>query len=629
MCGIAGLLSPQGAEHALQRMPRALQAMARRGPDDRGSQTLTMPGRTLVLGHTRLSIIDLSPAGHQPMQSADARYVIVFNGEIYNYRELAVQLSQEGVVFRTETDTEVLLAAWARWGSGALARLVGMFAFAIFDRNENSLTCVRDAFGIKPLFYAHEGASFLFASDLPALKALKVEAPRLNLQCAYDYLAHGEYDASAASFIEGVHQLQPGHLLRLNFGTATPLIERWWSPKILPESTLSFDDAAAALREKFLASVRLQLRSDVALGAALSGGLDSSAIVSAMRHLEPDAPIHAFSFVARGSPLSEERWVDLIGARIGAHVHKVEVASGELARDLDDLIDTQGEPFGSTSIYAQYRVFKLARERGITVTLDGQGADELLAGYQGYPGHRIRSLLDHRHYAEAASFMRNWAKWPGRNSLQGAKALAAQFADGWLYDGLREISGARRRPVWLNDDILEEQGVQLRFPPHRATLAASGRRVVAELADAISQRGLPALLRHGDRNSMRFSVESRVPFLTTDLADFLLTLPEHYLLSPGGETKRILRRALRGIVPDEILDRRDKVGFVTPELTWLREMAPQVRGWLREDTGLPFLNQTEITNQFDAMIAGRRPFSWQAWRWINFTRWYNRHMAAN
>jgi asparagine synthase (glutamine-hydrolysing) len=184
------------------------------------------------------------------------------------------------------------------------------------------------------------------------------------------------------------------------------------------------------------------------------------------------------------------------------------------------------------------------------------------------------------------------------------------------------------RPAWLRGAILDEHGVKTRFPPHRAQGEAPGRRVAAELADAISQRGLPALLRHGDRNSMRFSVESRVPFLTPTLADFLLTLPEDFLISPEGETKCILRAALRGIVPDEILKRRDKVGFATPELQWLRQMAPEVREWLREDTGLPFLDQPRILAEFDAMIAGRRPFSWQAWRWINFTRWYNRHMVA-
>lgn len=628
MCGIAGLLSRRGEAHALQRMPLALNAMARRGPNDRGSQALRVPDGTLVLGHTRLSIIDLSAAGHQPMQSADARYIIVFNGEIYNYRELAGQLAAEGVTLRTQTDTEVLLAAWARWGTEALPRLIGMFAFAVFDRNENSLTCVRDAFGIKPLFYACEGKNFLFASDIPALKTLKEDAPALDWQSAYDYLAHGEYDASAASFIDGVRQLQPGHLLRLTSGDPTPRVTRWWSPSIAPLSTLTFADAASALREKFLASVRLHLRSDVALGAALSGGLDSSAIVCAMRYLEPDAPIHTFSFIARGSPLSEEHWVDLIGTRLHATTHKIEVAPEELVRDLDDLIATQGEPFGSTSIYAQYRVFRLAKEQGITVTLDGQGADELLAGYQGYPGQRIRSLIEEGHYAKAASFLRHWTRWPGRSLGQGAKALAGQYTGGWAYDCLRQISGSRLRPAWLRGAILDEHGVKTRFPPHRAQGETPGRRVAAELADAISQRGLPALLRHGDRNSMRFSVESRVPFLTPALADFLLTLPEHFLISSQGETKCILRAALRGIVPDEILKRRDKVGFATPELQWLRQMAPAVREWLREDTGLPFLDQPRILAEFDAMIAGRRPFSWQAWRWINFTRWYNRHMAS-
>lgn len=628
MCGIAGSFRSKPTAVDAQAVANAISTMRKRGPNDRGVNRYDSHAGVVWLAHARLSVIDLSSAGHQPMHSADGRYSVVFNGEIYNYLELREQLVADGVRFHTGTDTEVLLAAWTRWGSDALTRFVGMFAFGIFDRRDNVLTCVRDPFGIKPLFYAREGKDFLFASELGAIKALKNERRQLNWQRAYDYLLHGDYDSNESSFLQGVYHLMPGHLLRLNLADGALKLERWWTPKVSPVSSLTFVDAAEALREKFLASVRLHLRSDVALGAALSGGVDSSAIVCAMRHLEPDAPIHTFSFVARGSKVSEEHWVDLVNTHVGATAHKIDIQPSELARDLDDMIATQGEPFGSTSIYAQYRVFQLAKEQGITVTLDGQGADELLAGYSGYPGQRTRSLLDQHRYPDAWTFLRNWAQWPGRLLLDGVKATVAECIDGRLYDWLRQANGAPLRPAWLRTAALQEAGVQLRFPVRPAQFALPGRRLIAELATATTRRGLPALLRHGDRNSMRFSVESRVPFLTAGLADFLLTLPEHYLISQRGETKSVLRAAMRGIVPDQVLDRRDKIGFATPEQHWLTQMAPQVREWLREDTHLPFLNQKHFLKEFDAIVAGGRPFSWQVWRWINFTRWYNRHMVA-
>ncbi len=581
-----------------------------------------------MLGHSRLSIIDLSTAGHQPMLSADHRFSIVFNGEIYNYRELRAELQSMGHCFVSDSDTEVLLAAWMQWGSACLVRLAGMFAFVVLDRQAGTLTCVRDAFGIKPFFYAAQGGEFYFASEMPALKELLPGKPALDWQRAYDYLVHGDYDSGTGTFFEGIRHLMPGHLFNIDLAAgciAEP--ERWWTPSIVERTDLSFASATELVREQFLQNIRLHLRSDVALGAALSGGIDSSAVVCAMRHVEPDLPIHTFSYIAAGSEMSEETWVDRINAHVDAVPHKISVGSDELVRDLDSMILAQGEPFGSTSIYAQYRVFQLARESGVTVTLDGQGADEMLAGYNGYPGQRLRSLIEKGRLAEAASFLNHWSKWPGRSGIGGAKRLAAEMTEGWLYALLRRVNGSDALPAWLNAEPLVERGVISHFPRLRSPHSEAGRRVVAELALSLTRRGLPALLRHGDRNSMRFSVESRVPFLTLDMVNLLLSLPENYLISPRGETKHVFRAAMRGIVPDDVLDRRDKIGFATPEQAWLVSMADTVRGWLCEDLGLAFFNQAEVLREFELIIAGKKPFSWQVWRWINFCRWYSHFIA--
>ncbi|HRP67943.1 MAG TPA: asparagine synthase (glutamine-hydrolyzing) [Turneriella sp.] len=622
MCGITGGWW-QSPEQAIQRLPAVLQKMKHRGPDDSGFEVYPLHKAAVVLGHTRLSIIDLSNAGHQPMHSGDGTLAITFNGEIYNYRELRIELKALGHHFITDTDTEVLLAAWREWGVNCLSRLAGMFAFAILDKNANTLTCVRDAFGIKPFFYATNSSDFSFASELPALLELLPSKPQLNWQRAYDYLVHGDYDSTPETFYAELRHLMPGHYLQVNTLTGkTDIPKRWWQPNITERGDWNFDDAVEQVREQFLQNIRLHLRSDVPLGAALSGGIDSSAVVCAMRYVEPKMPIHTFSFIAEGSRVNEESWVDCVNTHVGAAVHKVRVTSQELAHDLDDMIRTQGEPFGSTSIYAQYRVFQHAKANGITVTLDGQGADEMLAGYNGYPGPRLRSLLETGHLIDAWRFHKEWARWPGRSRIQALKFVVSEMTQGSLHSLLRYMTGKSAEPSWLNGSILQEHGVKLVKARIRPENNIAGRRVIDELALSLSHRGLVSLLRHGDRNAMRFSIESRVPFLTLDMVNLLLSMPEKYLVSPQGETKHVFRAAMRGIVPDTILDRKDKIGFETPEKNWLLSMAPTVREWLKTELDLPFLKQEKILQEFDAVVAGKKAFSWQVWRWINFGRWY-------
>ncbi len=577
----------------------------------------------VLLGHARLSVIDLSEAANQPMHTNDGRLSIVFNGEIYNYLELRAELEQTGRLFSTHSDTEVLLAAWDTWGPSSLRRFIGMFAFVLLDREKQQLVAARDGFGIKPLYYSIDQDGFRFASELPALRALRTCGSRVNWQRAYDYLVHGEYDFGNDTFMEGLFSLAPGHLLTLGLQpSAVPELQQWWAPQTQESQRIPFEEAAQQLRALILSNVRMHLRSDVPLGAALSGGLDSSALVCAIRYLEPNADIHTFSFIATGSSLSEESWIDRVNNHVGARAHKVSVTSSELTADLDDLISTQGEPFGGTSIYAQYRVFKLARECGMTVTLDGQGADELLGGYNAYPGQRVRSLIDQGRQGEAYEFLYAWSRWPGRSIWQGIKRVAGAYTDGKLNQWLRRLDGMDTVPGWIRPGPLREAGVQLSFPTQQNVYDLPGRRMMGSLAVSTRQRGLPALLRHGDRNSMRFSVESRVPFLTHQLADFTLGLPEEYLVSLQGESKHLLRAAMRGIVPDEVLDRKDKIGFATPEQNWLMGMSDTVREWLGHDIGLPFLDQQRIVAEFDQVVSGRRTYTMQIWRWINFIRWY-------
>lgn len=623
MCGILGGFwrSPQ-TDHRMQVIA-GMKRLGHRGPNDSGLSSRQVAGGQLHLAQTRLSIIDLSPAGHQPMLLEDGRITIVYNGEIYNYKELRCELQQLGWQFNSQTDTEVLLKAWAEWGCEFLPRLVGMFAFVIYDRYDNSVTCVRDGFGIKPLYYDISADGFVFSSELPALLDIRTGAPQADLDRAYHYLVHADYDSTRQSFIKGVQHLAPGTLIRLDLETGTLDPPRsWWTPASRETSTLNFDEAAEALREMFLDSIRLHLRSDVPLGAALSGGVDSSAVVCAMRHIAPDMPIHTYSYIADAGHLSEESWVDVVNDQVEAIPHKVHADVQDFERDLDRIIAVQGEPFGGTSIYAQYCVFRQARADGITVTLDGQGADEVLAGYDGYPGQRILSLFEQGDLRGVAQFVRNWVQWPGRSYKSSIANLGRQVAPDAVYAWARQKSGRDFRPNWLKLAPLEADGVD--FSENRPIRQASfrGRRVIEQLRYSLQTRGMPHLLRHGDRNAMAFSIESRVPFLTIPLADFLLSLPENYLISQGGETKSVFRAAMRGIVPDSILDRRDKIGFATPEEIWFRQISPQLRAWLEDADDVPFLDRPKLMAHFDAIMQGQQKFDWQIWRWINYIRWY-------
>lgn len=622
MCGILGLFSQNPSSSDGERLQSALQALHHRGPNDQGLENFKIAHGQLTLGQTRLSIIDLSVGGHQPMYSPDGHFVIVFNGEIYNYKELRQELKQAGCIFHTESDTEVLLQAWIHWGESCLRKLCGMFAFTVYDQQMQTIYCARDAFGIKPFFYHYNQNSFSFASEIPALLCLLPEKPTLNTQRVYDYLLFGHYDDQPATLLNGIQHLPPAHCLTLSLATHRMECKRWWWPDITERHDLNFEDAAAQLREMFLNNIRLHLRSDVPLGAALSGGLDSSAVVCAMRYLEPDLPIHTFSYIARGSVVDEEKWVDIVNEHIQAIPHKVTFEAEELAHDLDDMLQAQGEPFGSTSIYAQYRVFKLAKENDITVTLDGQGADELLAGYNGYAGERMLSLLEQGKIRECLHFWRAWATWPNRSLTKGLLLLAQALLPASWQTLPRQLVGHNPLPAWIDKEKVNTLGIshwQSTHNTHPETV--KGRRVIARLRHSLSGGTLASLLRHGDRNSMSCSIESRVPFLTIDMAEFLLSLPEDYLISSQGETKYIFRVAMRGIVPDAVLDRRDKIGFSTPEKSLLFNIIDQITAWLDELDKVGFIKSRVAKKEVNDVLKGKKSFSYQIWRLINITRW--------
>jgi asparagine synthase (glutamine-hydrolysing) len=630
VCGLFGIVdAPPGLLDA-PRVERLLSLLDHRGPDDRGWLTLDGEGirsgsqprdldGDVVLLHTRLSILDLSPAGHQPMSTPDGRFHLSFNGEIYNYVELRSQLESLGHRFDSGTDTEVLLKAWAEWGASALERLVGMFAFSLVDADRRVLVLARDHFGIKPLYYATLGSRLAFASEVPPLLELPGVDRRANAQRVYDYLRFGRLDHGAETMFAAIRQVEPGHYLELPLDAPDRIADRrYWSLEPQPVAGLSLDEAADRLRELFLESVRLHLRSDVAVGAAFSGGVDSSANVTAMCRLSgPELELHTFSYVADDPAVNEERWVQLVARETGVVAHTVETSPQELLADLDRLIEIQAEPFGGTSIYAQYRVFRLAREAGIKVMLDGQGADELFAGYRYYLPYRIAGLLARGRLLTTFRLLGALSSLP-EASPGGMLARAVGHALPETTQGpARRLTRHRLVPAWLDPRWLGAHGISVGDP------GRTSRASLREYRLDTVRTGLRELLRYEDRNSMAASIESRVPFLTPAIAEFAASMPDDYLIAPDGTGKLVLRRSLRGLVPDPILDRRDKIGFATPEAAWLRTLAPWVKDVFANGSlqgGGP-LRLAVAHERWQEMSNGRRPFDPVVWRWLNLIRW--------
>lgn len=628
MCGIAGIVARASAAQVLDTVRRAAQALHHRGPDDAGDlayQDAAGSAWTIGLAHRRLSIIDLSAAARQPMGLPDEPLFIVFNGEIYNYRELRAELEALGRRFRTQSDTEVLLAAYAQWGPACLPRLAGMFAFAILDTSARRLFLARDVFGIKPLYYTTGEHGFTFASEIPALLELPGASRQANPRRVFEFLNDGVADHGGDTFFAAIHQLPAAHYLEVSLdcpSRAQPV--RYWDLDRGQSLDLSFDAAARRLRDLFAESVALHLRSDVPLGVALSGGIDSSSVLMMARQvLGPRADLHTFSFIAADPAISEETWVDEANRAAGAVAHKFKVGNHDLNEEFDLLIGIQGEPFLNPLVYAQLIAFRKAKELGIKVLLEGQGADELLAGYPQYASVRLASLLGSGRGWDGLRFLQAVS---GRLDIKPSGVLRAAVA-GLLPPAIREpLRRAIGKPLvfpWLDRSWFLDRGVAAFESPN-----GGGRyRLRQALHETLFKTKIPTFVRWADRNAMACAVENRVPFLTPALAAFLFSLPEEYLLAGDGTTKAVFRQAMRGLVPDRILERKAKIGFATPYGTWLGAMRPRAQELLRAASEIPALNAAAIHLDCAPFQAGR-PLSQyvlhRLWSVLFLTGWARR-----
>jgi asparagine synthase (glutamine-hydrolysing) len=546
MCGIAGIVGvPAPDQDVLTRMA---QAMIHRGPDDQGIWRDGSAG----LAFRRLAIIDLDPRSNQPLHHDGLH--LVFNGEIYNYRELRSELQASGHAFVTEGDGEVLIHAWREWGEAGLARVNGMFAMAVWNEHDGSLTLASDPFGEKPLYYCDRPGRLVFGSDIRALIEAVDGLGAPDEAAVQAFVARDLMPAPDGSFFAGIQRLPAAHLLRWQGGRGT--VTRYWTPTPVAVPG-RYEDAVDALRELLTDSIRLRLRSDVPVGTSLSGGVDSSAVAALCARLGADARRHAFTATFPGYERDEWPYAEEVARAAGVlEHHRAQPTADALGDDLEALVRSQEEPFGSTSIYAQWCVNRAARDAGIVVLLDGQGADELFGGYPWIVGTAA--------VAGGPAGIARAVRAGGSRRAFAVRMLAGAYLPQRVARVYRRRSAS---PYVARGVVAQTLHVA---PPAPAFAAGSAMRRELLLESFVTS--LPALLRYADRSSMAHSREVRLPYLDRRVAEFAFSLPASFLCRDG-VTKRILRDAVRGLVPEAILARRDKVAFEPPQAQWLAEPA--------------------------------------------------------
>ncbi len=644
MCGILALINKEEKNNSAE-LSAACSIIRHRGPDDEGFMTWkagTAPkiwagGDTAAstrafwgypdlggtgafrvgMGHRRLSILDLSPRGHQPMMHAGTGITMVYNGEVYNYVSIREELKQSGYEFHTDSDSEVLLLAWVAWGKDCLHRLNGMFAFTILDpRDGGKVFAVRDRFGVKPLYWYRDEEKIVLASEIKQIRSFPGYKLKLNNKKVFEFLAEGKVDTNEETFDIQVQQIPGGCMATIDLSAPghTINLERWYELK--PKTWTKGDkDAVDNFRNLLQDSVRLRLRADVPVGSALSGGLDSSAIVClAKRALDESGPHNGQITITacfKDKRFDEWNFAAQVVEQTGADSMRIFPDFTRLLSDMDKLLWHQDDPIPSTSMFSQWCVFAGAADAGLKVMIDGQGSDEQLSGYGGNDLSLYAGLLQKHAWGELMQESKSYKKKNGRYPI-GFLLGGAQVLHPWLV-GLLPAKYRAVKPSKVK--WLKLPGEQL------------DRKYYKNLRDCLQDQvlgsPLPSLLRFEDRNSMAWSIESRVPFMDVRFVEFTLGLPER-LVYRDGLKKSILRDAMTGVMPDAIVNRTDKMGFVTPEEVWLKE---EGRDWFREkiretvEHNPDFFAKDETMSMLEKMISGEIAFSFAPWRILCFGRW--------
>tara|TARA_B110000003_G_scaffold269317_1_gene300174 strand:+ start:1948 stop:3759 length:1812 start_codon:yes stop_codon:yes gene_type:complete len=572
MCAIFGLLSQSlTKKHIESKLKVMSKILDHRGPDGNGIWVDDNSSNLNVgLGHNRLSIIDLTDGAKQPM-SLSERFVITFNGEIYNYIELKEKLIQAGINFKSNSDTEVLLHMYAQYGEDCLDQIDGMFAFAIWDKIKLELFCARDRFGEKPFYYNLSNGEFTFSSEIKGLISSGVSNTQ-NEEMVYNYLFYNKLHDSqdlSKTFYSQVKSLPPAHVLKFNSKNEL-ITKKYWraSSLSLTQTDLSFNEANLEFQKLFSSSLSKRLRSDVKLGASLSGGLDSSFTVSMINRVDPDIDFSTFSAKFPGFIKDESKFIDIVRSCIDSSNYDCFPREDLITSKLSNVLHYQDEPILSPSILVQYDVMKLANENAVKVIIDGQGADEYLAGYTGFNDVFFKEMfikspwLFLKKYKEFLNF--NKGNKINKSSKRILSTLVKSIVGNKSLNTLSQFSLGKRLSKNGTNSLKDyfNDNKKFKFKSNYVF-----QNLDQCLRHSLFNGDLQDLLRFADRNSMANSVETRLPFLNHELVDFVLSLPSEYKFK-NGYTKALLREAMKDKLPNEIIFRKEKVGYETPKYNW-------------------------------------------------------------
>jgi asparagine synthase (glutamine-hydrolysing) len=603
MCGICGIVNFNNQPVKEDSLRSMMNSMHYRGPDDDGTFLLDNIG----LGFVRLSIIDLSMAGHQPMISIDKRYVILLNGEIYNYIELRETLKVKGYLFKSASDTEVLLNCYIEWGESCLHKLNGMFSFVILDTISKELFAARDRFGIKPFYFYQDNNQFLFASDIPPLLKILNNKKEPEDSVIFDYLIFNRTNQGEKTFFKNILKLQHGHSLTIK--SEEIKINRWYN---LPDQLSQFTSTEFNERdflEELKCSINLQLRSDVPVGTCLSGGLDSSAITSLVLNNKKNVDLHSFSAVYKKDQKGDESEYISEFKEKNLKLHYTFPTDESLIEDLNKFVFALSEPFPSTSIYAEYKVMELAKKH-CTVLLNGQGADELMAGYHYFYGYYFRDLIKTNSWGKFLNEVFQYTKT--HKSIYGLKTLVFSM-------------NPRSLRHFKNHDFIDQAFYNDYYNKSNSLFDVFYKsKTLKEFLINHFEYKFEHHLLWADKTGMQFSLETRFPFLDHNLVEKTLSIPsENYI--KNGYTKAIMRNALKGILPEKIRMRKDKIGFSTPEADWFKNRKLQniLQDIIESDSfrARGYFDVKQCKKEFKS-FQNYHKYNPEFWKWINLELWF-------
>jgi len=621
MCGIAGIVRFDKKPIKKEFLTAMLQTIKHRGPDDEGFFVDGYVG----LGHVRLSILDLSNAGKQPMTDATGRYTIVQNGESYNYIELREELKSLGYTFQTQTDTEVVLNGYIEWGEAVLDKLNGMFAMAIYDKQEQTLFIARDRFGVKPLYYYVSGEQLVFASEIPAIMKALPNKPKANENVIFDYLVFNRTDQTEETFFSNIFKLQHGCCITLNlkqsFTKESLPIRKWYNlaehvhTRKQEISHMTSADAERCYMDLFKRAIKLRLRADVPWGVCLSGGLDSSAITATIIKEMKEPNVHSFSAIyGKDSRADESTFIDEFKG-IVPNMHYIHPNAEKLYAHLDDYVRIQGEPTPTTSPYALYSILSEA-SKYVKVILDGQGSDEALAGYEYIPGLYYKSLLTHFKWGRLAKELIQYAKL--HKSWRHVKYMAFFLLPSKMRTKVRVMQRG-----YINPEFVEK---------HKNSVIADklySANTMTEMLINHFEYKLEHLNKWGDRDTMAFGIEGRSPFLDKNLVEFSIALKDELKIK-GGYTKFILREVMKGIMPEKVRLRVDKKGFSVPQDEWFRteKFHKLVYDILSSESFAKrgYFFPEEAKKLYQRHLSGEINISKDIWKWINLELWFREYI---